>query len=47
MGIYGTLAFTVVRSRRELGIRVALGATRDRVVWQAVRIDPARTLRQE
>jgi putative ABC transport system permease protein len=36
MGIYGTLAFTVARNRRDIGIRVALGASRERVVRDVV-----------
>ena len=37
MGIYGTLAFTVARNRREIGIRVALGASRMEVMVDVVR----------
>jgi putative ABC transport system permease protein len=36
-GIYGTLAFTVARNRREIGIRVALGASRSKVMGDVVR----------
>ncbi len=36
-GIYGTLAFIVVRNRREIGIRVALGASSVDVMREVVR----------
>lgn len=32
-GIYSVLAFTLQQSRREIGIRIALGAQRSSVVW--------------
>jgi predicted permease len=37
VGIYGVTAFGVEQRRRELGIRAALGATAERLVWLVVR----------
>ena len=42
IGVYGLMAFSVRQRRREIAVRVALGATSDRVVkmvlWQGVRL---------
>jgi predicted permease len=37
VGLYGLLAFTVVQRTGELGIRMALGATRGNVLWMVLR----------
>jgi len=37
VGLYGVMAFVVARRRKELGIRLALGAQRTRVIWIVLR----------
>ncbi len=37
IGLYGVMAFVVARRRKELGIRLALGAQRTDVIWMVMR----------
>jgi predicted permease len=37
IGLYGVMAFVVARRRKELGIRIALGAQRGAILWSVLR----------
>jgi len=37
VGLYGLMAYTVARRTNEIGIRIALGARRPRVIWMVLR----------
>jgi ABC-type antimicrobial peptide transport system permease subunit len=37
IGLYGVMAFVVARRRKELGIRLALGAQRRIILWSVMR----------
>ena len=37
VGLYGTMAYAVALRSKEIGIRMALGAQRQRIVWMVLR----------
>jgi hypothetical protein len=37
IGLYGVMAYTIAQRRREIGIRMALGAEPKKVIWMVMR----------
>lgn len=43
VGVYGVVAYTVAQRSQEIGLRIAVGATRNQVVWLVIRQGMAST----
>jgi ABC-type antimicrobial peptide transport system permease subunit len=46
-GDYDTLAYLVSQRTKEIGLRLAIGASPSNVVWLVVRVDPTDALKTE